>query len=304
MIDQISLTDIRAFVRVAELGNFTKAAEVLAVSRSHISRQMQSLEQQLGVSLMVRTTRTMRLTPAGEQLFDACKLALKQLEQGVLAAVDDSSQMSGQIRVNCVGGPIGEGIITDAISAFLIQHPKVQIELDFSSPRIDLIADQFDIAFRMGDLDDAGFIAKPLSMIEMVTLASPHYLAQYGAPQSPKDLRQHRCLTGSVTRWRFQHKQDASQSQELVVSGPFYCKNGRSIVASAKAGLGIIRVPSIYCPELIESGELVPVMPDWLIPAVPFSAIFHRQRYQPKRLRALIDFVAKFVHDRHANLMS
>lgn len=292
MINQINLSDIRTFVLIAELGNFTKAAQVLAVSRSHVSKQMRHLEKQLGVTLLLRTTRTLKLTAAGEVLFGQCQAHLQGINQALLAALEDVEQVRGRIKINCVGGYLGEEIVSKMLAEFMNRYPEVSIEMDFSSHRVDLISDQFDVALRMGELEDAGFIGKKLLELEMVTLASPHYLVQHQQPlEQPKDLLQHNCLTGSVKKWHYQAITSPYEQVDVQVNGQYQCKNGRSLLNMALAGCGIIRVPSIYCRERIHQGELVQVIPNWQIPNVAFSAIYHKDRYQPKRLRLLIDFI-------------
>lgn len=299
MLHQLNLADIRTFVLIADEGSFTSAAEVLEVSRSHVSRQLSALEKQMGVSLMVRTTRSLRLTDAGKTFHQQAKKALLDLEQAVIAAIDNTEEIRGLIRVNCVGGHIGEDLIARMASNFMSQHRDVNIELDFSSHRIDLITDEFDIAFRMGELADAGFVGKKLTDLKLDTLASPALLQQFPASKHPKQLAEIPCLTGSVKLWRFQQKAGAlsdtgyQQKAEVQVNGRFSCKNGRALVQGALDGNGVIRVPVMYCQQEIDQGLLVPVFDDWEIPLVPFYAIYHKDKYQPARLRAFIDFIGE-----------
>ncbi|MGF1907213.1 MULTISPECIES: LysR family transcriptional regulator [Aliivibrio] len=294
MINQINLTDIRSFVLIARLGNFTKAADTLDVSRSHVSRQISSLEKHMGVTLLIRTTRTLRLTEAGKHFYYQCEQALHTIDQALLSAVDDVEKVQGEIKVNCVGGHIGEVVIAEVVNAFMQQYPEVSISLDFSSNRVDLIEEEFDIAFRMGSLDDSGFVAKKLLVIDMGTLASPEYLTRRGRPSHPKELNQHHCLTGSVRKWHFQSTQ-TNEHYDVTVKGNLQCKNGRVLVAGALAGNGIIRVPLIYCQQELDDGKLEQVFEEWVIPSVDFSALYHRDRYQPKRIRTFIDFVYDYL---------
>ncbi|OLQ94323.1 LysR family transcriptional regulator [Vibrio ponticus] len=294
MLNNINLADIRSFVLIAQLGNFTKAANALEVSRSHVSRQISALEKQMGVTLLTRTTRTLRLTQAGQRFFHQCETALQQIDQALVAAVDDTKKVQGLIRVNCVGGYLGEELVAQAIAEFMQLHPQVIVDLDFSSPRIDLIEDQFDVAFRMGELEDAGFIAKRLMDIEMVTLASPSYVQRYGEPQHPRELTNHRTLTGSVTKWSFVSALESNKHYDIHVKGKLTCKNGRALIKACQLGNGLIRVPKVYCENEINRGELVCVMPQWRINSVPFSTIFHKDRYQPKRIRVFVDFISEW----------
>ncbi|MGY3572194.1 LysR family transcriptional regulator [Vibrio paucivorans] len=293
MINQINLADIRSFVLIAKLGNFTKAAEELEVSRSHVSRQISNLEAQMGVTLLIRTTRTLKLTDAGKAFYQQCEQSLHGIDQALLAAVDDVESVRGEIKINCVGGYLGEELIAQVASDFMFKHPDVSIDLDFSSHRVDLIEEDFDIAFRMGKLDDAGFVARKLLDIEMGTLASPKYLQRYGTPSHPKELAQHHCLTGSVKKWSFISCDD-TQKVDTQVHGHLQCKNGRVLVKGALNGNGIIRVPTIYCQDEIAEGELQEVFEHWKIPTVDFSAIYPRDKYQPKRLRTFISFVKDY----------
>ncbi|MGL6312909.1 LysR family transcriptional regulator [Vibrio sp. WXL103] len=290
MIESVNLADVRALVLVVQQGNFTKAAEALGVSRSHISRQISSLEAKLGVTLVIRTTRTLRLTDAGSTLYKQCAAALSDIDNALLTTIDEINSIKGELRVNCVGGYLGEELIADIANDYLSQYPEVSLKLDFSSHRVDLIDDDFDVAFRMGRLDDSGFIARKLADINIVTLASKDYFARKGQPQHPRELNDHQCITGSVTRWRFLHN-DGQQTYELNVSGPLACKNGRVLVKAAIAGQGIIRVPEVYCSEALKQGLLVEVFEDWKIPSVDFSMLYHRDRFQPKRIRAFIEHV-------------
>ncbi|MGF1758050.1 LysR substrate-binding domain-containing protein [Photobacterium sagamiensis] len=294
MLNKVNLADIRSFVLIAQQGNFTKAAEVLSVSRSHVSRQISALEKQMGVTLLIRTTRTLRLTEAGKLFYQQCETALGQIDQALITAVDDTEEVRGKIRLNCVGGYLGEEVVSPMVCEFMNCHPEIEIHLEFSSHRIDLIDDEFDLALRMGKIDDAGFVAKRLLNLEMATLASPAYLKCHGGLEHPKDLIDHRCITGSVKKWHFQKKNNTSQSYNVQVDGQLECKNGRVLLKGALMGNGIIRVPLIYCQQEVQRGELQRVLNEWNIPNVEFSAIYHRDRYQPKRLRVFIEFMKDY----------
>ncbi|WP_144212600.1 LysR substrate-binding domain-containing protein [Shewanella donghaensis] len=285
----INLIDIRAFVVIAEQGNFTQAAQVLGCSRSHLSKQLLSLEKFLGVSLIIRTTRTQRLTEQGEQLLTQCQQALEQIDQVVAMALDSAEKLQGNIHINCVGGVIGEDILVQLVNDFIKQYPDITIDLDFSSQRVDLIEGHFDIVFRMGQLADSSLVGRKLMDIENRTLVSPHYLAKHGQPIHPSELNQHSCITGSINHWRFNHKHD-DLNVEVAIKGGFKCKNGRAMKASALAGNGIVRLPYLYCPDEINTGELVDVFSDWHIPDTPFYMLYHKDKFQPERLKKFIQF--------------
>lgn len=293
-IQHSNLMDIRSFVLIVELGNLTKAAEFLQVSRSHVSRQLSHLEKQMGVTLLIRTTRTLRLTDAGKGFYQQCQQALKLIDQATVEAIDDVQEMRGEIKINCVGGYLGEVLIADIVCKFMRKYHQINILLDFSSNRVDLIEDQFDIAFRMGKLDDASFIARTLISLEMATLASPEYFKHMGKPTHPKQLTEHNCLIGSVSKWTFQSTTEQQDQVDVTVTGHLSCKNGHLLVSGALAGNGIIRVPLIYCLKAFEEGLLVQVFDQWWIPNVDFSMIYHKDCFQTRRLRCFIDFVNEY----------
>lgn len=306
-----SLNDIRTFVTIAEQGSFTKAAQILQSSRAHVSRQLAQLEDQLGVQLIIRTTRAQRLTPVGEQFFKQCTNSLQGINQAVMAAKDDTKQIQGSIRINCVGGVIGEDILTRIISDFTQQYPDIDVELDFTSTRVDLIAEAFDLVVRMGELQDSGLIARKLTNIKVQVLASPSYLAKHAPIHHPKALEEHNCITGSIKRWRFhQQGQDnnlqsnaQSNAIEVHVHGNFSCKSGRAMLNAAKQGNGIVRLPELYCTEELNNQQLMPVLNaasnegQWYSPDVPLFLLYHRNSYQPRRLQLFIEYICnKFQH--------
>ncbi|MBV7297155.1 LysR family transcriptional regulator [Enterovibrio paralichthyis] len=290
-----SLNDIRSFVAIAETGSFSKAAEKLNASRAHVSRQLSQLEARLGVQLIIRTTRSQRLTSAGEDFFVRCRAALSQLDEAIFLASHDADAMRGHISVNCVGGIIGESLIGDAIHDFCVQHPEISIELDFSSERVDLIQSRFDLVLRMGALADSNLIGRELGEIRIGTYAAPSYFARKGKPENPKALHQHNCLTGSVAKWRYVSTQEPSQHCDVEVGGSLQCKNGHVMLSSALKGNGICRLPALYCERYVETGELEPVFTDWRVDKVPLYLLYHRDRHQPARLKALIRYLVETI---------
>lgn len=291
MNNNISLPDLRAFVTIAEHGSFTKAAEQLGSSRAHLSRQLNQLEKQLGVQLMTRTTRSQQLSHAGKQLFERCQQALNSIDQAILDTQDESQQLTGKVRLNCVGGIIGEEIVAPLLARFAQSYHDIELELDFSSQRVDLIKDQFDLVIRMGVLPDSGLIARPLGTVDIDLLASPDYLLRAPQLNTPEDLKQHNCLTGTIKRWQLQDIDDSDNSVELTVQGNFSCSNGRSLLHAALAGNGIVRLPRLYCQKEINDGRLQQVFSHWQPASVPLYLLYHKNPFQPERLQVLIDFI-------------
>lgn len=289
MKKEVSLSDIKTFVVLAEQGSFTKAGEKLMCSRSHISKQLAQLESSLGVSLLTRTTRTQHLTTQGEAFYERCKTSLNGISHAIDRVLESADSLSGNIKINCVGGHIAENIISLLVNDFMSEHPEINIELDFSSRRVDLISGEFDFVFRMGELADSSLIARKLTNIKIDTYASPKYLSNYGKPEDPKALINHRCITGSVKNWAFIDSK-TNEKLDVVVSGNLTCKNGRIMISSAIAGNGIIRVPALYCKHECEQDLLIPLFDRWHIESVPFYLVYAQDKHKPMRLKAFKDY--------------
>lgn len=285
------LDDLNAFAIIAKQGSFTKAAEVLNCSRSHLSKQLNQLEAQLGVSLITRTTRAQRLTEQGQLLFNQCQLAFNTLDTAVQMTMEQAHQLQGNININCVGGYLGEDVIAKLIAEFIQQYPDIRVNLDFSSERVDLLSGQFDMVFRMGKLPDSGLIARKLMTITNGLFASPSYLKHYGKPSAPNELTQHQCITGSINHWLFQHAYKSDVSQEVMVSGGIRCKNGRVIKNMALANNGIARLPYYYCQDEIKNQQLVSVFENWKLADTPLYLIYHKDNFQAQRLKVFVDFI-------------
>ena len=184
-INRINLADIRIFVELSQAGSFTKAAERLNCSRANVSKQLAQLESDLGVTLLVRTTRTQHLTPQGEAFFERCKKSLDGIYHAIDRALEGADALAGTIKINSVGGKIGEEIIAPMVSGFMAQHPNISVDLDFSSRRVDLISGEFDFVFRMGELVDSSLIGRKLTDIEVGVYASAAYVNDHGHPNDP-----------------------------------------------------------------------------------------------------------------------
>lgn len=291
MEKKINLLDIKAFVLIAEKASFTKAAEILDCSRSHLSKQLTQLEANLGVKLIARTTRAQRLTEQGKLFFERCKRSLNDITEAVAITVDNAHKLQGHININSVGGIIGEEIICNIINDFIKQYPEISVNLDFNSQRVDLLNDAFDLVFRMGELESSGLIARRLTNIPIAVLASPAYLDKYGYPTHPKMLQQHQCITGSIKHWQFHHVDDNKLKVEVPITGAFQCKNGRVMLNAAKAGNGIVRLPTLYGTDEIKNGELISLFKEWKIDSTEFFLLYQKDKYQAARIQAFIDFV-------------
>jgi DNA-binding transcriptional LysR family regulator len=245
---------IEAFERVVRLGSFTRAADDLGVSRSHVSRQINALENRLDAQLLLRTTRKVSTTDVGQAFYMQCRQVLDNLDEAERAVLDLQANPRGILRVT-VAGAFGEDFIAPAALDFMAEYRDLIVELNFSNRLIDLISEGYDVAIRAGTLKDSSLIARRISTRKLLTCASPEYLLRNGTPSSIHSLTNHNCLLGTLDSWRFREN---GRNQDLRVSGNWRSNNGRSLLRAARAGLGLVQLPSFYLDQDIIDGALLP----------------------------------------------
>lgn len=250
---------------LAEQGSFTRAAERLAVSKAAMSQKIKELEQQAGVPLVTRTTRTLRLTSAGEKLVEELRAPFAQIEQSFFSVRDSAGPLRGQIRVTAPVAFARQQLVPH-ITAFLREHPQVRVQLEVSDRLVSLASEGFDLAIRHSDTLPDTHVALPLCATRALVVASPDYLCRYGQPQTPQALSDHQCLyypRGSeMPRWAFCRD---GESEKIVVniSGPFATNNSESIRDAALEGLGIALLPDFSAQAALADGRLTEVLPQW-----------------------------------------
>ena len=280
---------IEAFERVVRFGSFTRAAEDLGVSRSHISRQITALENRLDAQLLLRTTRTVTPTEVGRAFYLRCQEILGNLEDAEQAVVDLQERPRGILRVT-VAGAYGEDFIAPASIAFMQQHPDLTVELDFSNRLIDLISEGYDLAIRAGTLKDSTLIARRISNRRLVTCAAPVYLERSGTPGTIHSLTNHNCLLGTLQSWRFQEN---GRNFDLRVEGNWRSNNGRALLHAARAGLGLVQLPSFYVEEDLKRGTLTTVLEDFNPTDTGVWAVYPHNRHLSAKVRLFVNFLAE-----------
>ena len=286
----MELSRLRAFVAVVHGGSFTRAAEVLRSQKAGVSRQVSELETELGVRLLERTTRTLRLTEVGREVFERAL--------GILAAVEDTQRVAqavhgvphGLLRITM---PLEFGLVAGFawVQALLARYPQLSIEVDSSSRIVDLVHEGYDLAIRIGPLADSRLAARKLGELRYGLYAAPAYLQRRGEPQSPADLAQHDLIAfapgGKPAPLRL-HR-DASQV-EIVETPPRLRVDSRYAQRDATlAGLGVAENLELITAADLASGRLRQVMPEWAPPAVPVHAVFPSQRFLTPRVRAFVE---------------
>lgn len=289
------LKNIASFIAVAEHKSLTLAAAELDCSKAYLSQQIKKLEQHYQIQLFHRTTRQLSLSAIGESFLHECQQAIKIVEQAELHLLETQDTLSGVINMTSVGGIFGEQYIAPAVISFMQEHPNIIINLDFSSQHRDLIANRYDIAIRMGQLEDSSLVARRLCMYKPTLVASPAYLEKYGTPIHPQELSNHRTISGSITQWSFSKETTSSKEKpeefELKVNSCLSSSNGHVMMAACKAGLGLVRLPSMYVDSSIETGELVPVLSCWHQNESPCHLVHPPGRFRLQRVKALVEWL-------------
>jgi DNA-binding transcriptional LysR family regulator len=299
MVEQISfdrLTGLIAFARAGSLGSYTAAARALSVSPSAVSKSIQRLERQLGVSLFTRTTRSLTLTAEGRDLHERALRLLRDAEEIEQAARAARAEPSGTLRI-AASLPIGLHVIAPALAHFRNLHPKVTIDLRLSDHMVDLIEEGFDLAVRIGDLPDSRLLSRLLSPHRLCCYASPEYLATHGTPDHPDELVGHETVslryqsTGQVFRWPFRI---GDRDIEIVPSSGIVVDASEAVLAAIAAGAGIGMATSFMAGPWVRRGALIPVLSDYAVDRHNITALWPESRRSNPAVRAFLDTLIAF----------
>jgi len=285
--------EMRNFIRVVEAGSISKAADQLGLAKSGVSRRLADLESRLGVRLLNRTTRRSSLTDAGQTYYQGAVKLLMDVSELDAATADSDALLKGTLRLAV---PLSFGLchLSPAIDEFLRAHPDLTINIDFSDRQTDLVEQGVDLAIRIADMRDSTLQARRICPVRLLLCASPAYLAQFGEPAVPDDLKKHRILQydpggGPVLRLR-----DQEGGEHSVHTRPsMVANNGDFLRDMAMAGHGIILTPSFIAWQALSSGDLVSIMPDYYPAGLSAYAVYPRTRYLSLRARMFIDFLVE-----------
>ncbi|MCQ4166499.1 LysR family transcriptional regulator [Tahibacter harae] len=287
------LQAMQLFVRVVDSGSYTAAADQMEISRALASKLVQSLEEQLGVRLLHRTTRKLSLTEAGERYYQRVAEILSNLSEAEAVASELQADPRGRLRVSA---PMSFAIhhLGSAIAEFQQRHPRIELELNLNDRQVDLVEEGFDMAVRIAKLADSSLVARRIAPCRMLLVASPAYLARAGAPEQPQDLAAHNYLSYTLAARRDEIVLVRGNERHTVnLSGTLRVNNGDVIASAAVAGLGICISPSFLVWQRMRRGELVPVLPQWQIPEIAVHAVYPAGRTVPAKTRSLIDFLVE-----------
>jgi DNA-binding transcriptional LysR family regulator len=289
-----STEDLRAFVAVAELGSFSRAAEQLGLAPSSLSQTIRNLEERLGIRLLQRTTRSVALTEAGQLLFQRVRPALAEMD----AALADVGQLraspAGIIRVRCLKHAYARHV-GPHLAAFHEAYPDIKLDITVDDEIVDLVAEGYDVGFTLGEVIEKDMVAVRIGgQLRQIAVGSPAYLAQHGTPATPQDLHRHRCIRwrwpGNKLPYRWEFCRDGHWF-EAEVDGPLILSDHLLTVEAALDGVGIAFWVEDMMRPYIKAGRLVPVLEEWSAPFEGFFLCYPQQRQMAPALRAFIDFL-------------
>lgn len=273
------------FVQVVDSGGFSAAARVMGASKSHISQQVSRLEDKLGARLLNRTTRRVSLTEVGENFYDRCTRIIEDLNEAEQSVSSLQHEAKGVLKISAPS-LLGEVHLVPALAEFQKQHPKLEIELDFRSRRVDLIEESYDIVVQLGARTDINVVNKKLCRTRFHVTASPDYLERFNTPDTPLDLKDHNCLMfthyGQSKPWKFVGKKGKS---EVAVTGSWRSSSGHALRAAAIQGLGLVYLPDYYISEELKTGTLQTVLSDWSAIERDIVAIYQDRRHLSAKIK-------------------
>jgi len=291
------LAGVGVLAAVVEGGSFVRAGEALGLTASGISRAIARLERRVGVRLLDRTTRSLRLTDEGTRFYAQVAPLLEGIEEAAILAAGSSKTVRGRLRVN-VDPFFSRLVLAPHLPEFLRRYPELSVEILTRDAIGDLVADGVDVAVRFGEPPASSLVARRLLETRILTVAAPAYLARHGRPPTPADLAAHACIqfrdpaTGRPFEWEFRSGRSLVQVQ---TRGPLLLTDVGTMLGACLAGAGVAQVMALGVQDLLRDGRLVDLFPDWPDETFPLAA-YHPSRHQPPaKVRAFIEFCADTI---------
>lgn len=290
---------MQVFTRVAEAGSFVRAAETLSLPSSTVTSTIKNLEKYLQLRLFNRTTRRVSLTPEGLQYLAQCREILSLIEHSESSLTDSVRRPQGRLRVDMPGG-IAHFILMPNLKDFCRLYPDIYLMIGVSDRQVDLVKEGVDCVIRTGELTDSTLVARPLGRFRWVTCASPDYLEEYGIPETPEALSQHRAIhyfSGSGRRTNELHFTRDKETLSVPVAGNAAVNETGLYMRLCLEGFGLAQLAENIVSEKLQQGTLVEVLADWQLPSVPVNILYPHQRFLSPAVRAFADFVAGLFSD-------
>ncbi len=291
------LEGIVVFANVVNCQSFNAAAEKLGHSSSYISKEINKLEARLGVRLLNRTTRSLSLTPDGLVYFEKCQQIIEDAEQAQNIISGGQEEPQGKLKVGC---PVSFGLtrLGPIIALFREQYPKVELELDLSNHKVDIISQGFDVVIRASNqLEDSSLVSRKFLSSKSVTLASPAYLKKHGTPLHPDELVKHKTISYSNLKapnlWQFKNKEN--ENIEVNVESAILSNSSELELALCLADQGIVRFPLFNIGDEIETGKLVALFTDYVPYNIDVFLVYPSRKHMASKVRCFIDFIIEHI---------
>jgi DNA-binding transcriptional LysR family regulator len=287
------LDAMQLFVRVAELGSFSAAAQQLDLARSVVTRQIAALERHLGVKLMARSTRRLTLTSAGTAYLEKCRVILNLVEVAETGIADERQAPRGKIRISL---PLSFGLkrLAPLLIEFAQRYPLLSLDMDYTDRRAHLIEEAIDLSIRITRQLEDGDVARRIGSGRVRTVAAPDYLARHGRPRHPAELSRHECLgysaTGAQNLWPFMVD---GALVRVPIRARITANNGEALTEAAASGLGITCQPDFIVDGFLAAGRVEEILADFPVPELGIYAMLPSNRQVPQRVRVLMDFLAE-----------
>jgi len=297
-----SLADMAVFVRVADTGNFSEAARQLGSLPSTVSRQIKRLEQLLGAQLLERTTRRVRLTQSGMEVYEQCRRMLDAALGAVDVAGELASSPKGRVTLSAPT-QFARTVLHPLVPDFLDAYPQIDVQLVFNDLDADPLTDDLDLVIRLTKRPPPGLAGRALGTVRWLLCASPGYLELHGQPGVPADLSQHQCLylgeTPDDNCWRLKR---GEVTQTVPVKGRYIANHAGARLSAAENDLGIANLPDFMAKRALESGRIVQVLPDWELDPGKYQGeiwlMYHPNRFLPLKVRVMIDYLVTTIGQR------
>ena len=291
------LTEMEAFAMVVDQGGFTDAARKMGISKSAVSKHVSSLEARLGARLLNRTTRRVSPTEIGLVYYDRARRVLNDAGEADNLVTAMQSAPSGVLRLS-VATDFGTALLTSVLDEFLRAYPEISVNMVLKNRYVELISEGFDMAIRLGELEDSSLRARKITEATQRLIAAPAYIAQHGRPERIDDLAEHRLLhysnQASANVWKI--AAPSGEVRQVRGSGWLTVNDGQSLLNAAVKGLGIAYLPSYLYHQAMASGAVVDVIPDLPSTSIDVFAVYPPGRYTQPKVRAFIDFlVSRFA---------
>jgi DNA-binding transcriptional LysR family regulator len=292
------LAAMRAFVRVVEAGTFTRAAEILDMPKPTVTKLIQQLEWHLRTRLLNRTTRRVTVTMDGAAYYERALRLLSELDELDASLTLAQARPGGRLRVDC-SSALAISVIIPALHAFNARYPDIQLDLGLNDRPADLLGENLDCAVRAGEITDQSLIARRIGQMQVITCATPDYLARFGTPRHPRDIEDgHRivayrpALGGRILPMVYQNH---SETIEITGRYTIAVNDGMGYLAAGLASHGIMQLPTFMAREPIADGRLVPLLLDWCTAPKPLHIIYPPNRHLSNKVRVFVDWLAELL---------